>query len=387
MRRLGLLVCFAALAAAALIPASAGARRTAADRKLDQALHRLVRRDGGPPGAIAIVQRGKRRVVHRAGVANLKTGRRPRGSDHMRIASVAKAYSGAVALSLVDAGKLSLDDTIGSRLPSLPSAWYAVTLRELLQHTSGLPSYTTNKEFLAQLSSNPRMHFDHSKLLDYVRSEPLEFAPGTKYEYSNSDNIAVGMMVEAVTGESYESQLASFVYDPLDLAQTSLPSGFAIPRPFIHGYDVSERKPQDLSTVLSASGVWASGGIIATPFDLNSFIRGYVGRRLFGRTVQDQQFAFVPGESEPRGPGVNAAGAGIFRYKTACGTVFGHTGNFPGYTQFAAAARNGKRSVTVSVNTQLANAAPGAPAAGDPKAFAALRKTDEAAVCAALGAG
>ncbi len=98
----------------------------------------------------------------------------------------------------------------------------------------------------------------------------------------------------------------------------------------------------------------ASGGIVSTPADLNSFIRGYVGGRLFGSKTSSQQRQVVEGgSSEPPGPGINAAGLAILRYETRCGTVWGHTGNTPGYAQFMAASPNGNRSVTVSVNTQL----------------------------------
>ena len=80
------------------------------------------------------------------------------------------------------------------------------------------------------------------------------------------------------------------------------------------------------------SVVWASGAMVSTPFELNRFIRAYASGRLFGAATHSQQLRFVPGSSEPPGPGTNAAGLGIFRYRTRCGTVFGHTGNFPGYT-------------------------------------------------------
>ena len=93
-----------------------------ADAALDRALEELVAMDGGPPGVIAIVQRGQSREVHSFGVRNLKNNLPLRAKDHMRIASVAKAFSGAVALSLVSKGVLSLNDTIGDLLPGLPKA-------------------------------------------------------------------------------------------------------------------------------------------------------------------------------------------------------------------------------------------------------------------------
>jgi D-alanyl-D-alanine carboxypeptidase len=91
-----------------------------ADAALDRALEELVAMEGGPPGVIAVIQRGQHREVHTFGVANLKNNRPMRVDDRMRIASTAKAFSGAVALSLVSEGKLSLHDTIGKRLPDLP---------------------------------------------------------------------------------------------------------------------------------------------------------------------------------------------------------------------------------------------------------------------------
>jgi D-alanyl-D-alanine carboxypeptidase len=112
-------------------------QKRSADGALDRALKDLVAMEGGPPGVIAVVQRGKQRKVHTFGVRNIKSGLPIRVDDHMRIASVAKAFSGAVALSLVSEGKLSLQDTIGEWLPELPEAWWEVTLRQLLKTPAG----------------------------------------------------------------------------------------------------------------------------------------------------------------------------------------------------------------------------------------------------------
>ena len=133
--------------------------------------------------------------------------------------------------------------------------------------------------------------------------------------------------------------------------------------------------------VVAAGWSWASGGIVSTPADLNAFIRGYVSGKLFDeRTRAKQRRVVEGGSSEPPGPGKNSAGLGIFRYETRCGTVWGHTGNTPGYTQFMAASPNGRRSVTVSINSQLTLTPP----VGDPDAFKALRRAEGLAVCAAL---
>ena len=359
------------------------AQAIAADAALDRALKRLVALRGGPPGVIAIVQRDLHQEVHSFGVANVRTERPMRINDRMRLASTSKAFSGAVALSLVSKGKLSLNDTIGEWLPGLPDAWHEITLRQLLNHTSGLPNFTEDPDFLAALEASPKNAPPPRKLLSFVEDEPLNFEPGTQYEYSNTDNVTVGLMVQAATGKIYEKQLQEQVFGPLGLRKTSLPRGANLREPFIHGYDndPSQQPPEDLSEVLASGWFWASGGMVSTPADLNRFVRGYVGGELFDPwTRWQQRRVFEGGRSDPPGPGKNSAGLGIFRYETRCGTVWGHTGNYPGYTQFLAASPDGRRSVTVSANTQLS------PVQGAPGVFKALRRAETRAVCAALAA-
>jgi D-alanyl-D-alanine carboxypeptidase len=213
----------------------------------------------------------------------------------------------------------------------------------------------------------------------FVANQTLLFAPGSKYDYSDTDNIVVGLMVEAVTGQTYESELATQVYTPLSLANTSLPSTTAMGQPTLYGYQLQKgQPPEDITTALSPSGAWASGGMVSTPAELNTFMRAYVGGRLFGPTVQKAQRQFVPGSSGPPGPGTNSAGLAIYRYQTKCGTVYGHTGNFPGYTMFAAATSDGSRSVVVAINTQLNAKKPVS------TAYTALRNLESTAVCAAV---
>lgn len=378
--RLPFVVLLAAACIAGLVHASARAADIPGDdsRALRRQLQELTTAPGGPPGAIAVLERGSRSEVYRAGVAETGTGRPVEVTDHMRIASTAKAYSGAVSLQLVDRGKLRLSDTVGKVLPRLPHAWHRVTLRQLLNHTSGLPDFSADPEFLTLVTENPRRHFDSRRLLDFVADEPLVFRPGSRYAYSNSDNIAVALMAEVVTGRRYEDLLAQLVYRPLDLRSTSLPQGYRMPEPYMHGYDVTPpNPPEDISEVLSASGVWASGGIISTPKDMTTFIRGYAGGKLVSDRTRRQQLKWVNGASEPAGPGTNSAGLAIFRYTTRCGVVFGHTGNFPGYTQLVAATPDGKRSLTVSLTTQVNKT-------NKPELLERLRTVEENFVCALL---
>jgi D-alanyl-D-alanine carboxypeptidase len=367
---------------------AAGGRPVAASPKhvhggeadLRRALERLVDMRDGPPGAAAIVQRGRHRELVRAGVGNVHTDRKIRARDHMRIASVSKAFSGAVALRLVQRGDLSLQSRIGQFLRRAPKSWRRITLTELLQHTSGLPDYTGVKAFLDQFIAHPHRRWRPRQVLAFVLHKKLNFTPGSSYKYSNTDNLVVGLMVHAATHDSYKRELHRRVLRPLGLDRTSLLIGFHLPDPSVRGYAVDPpHPPEDVTTQFGMSSLWASGGMQSTPGELNRFIRAYASGRLYGPGIRRRQLHFVKGESDPTGPGRNSAGLGIFRYRTGCGTVFGHTGNFFGYTQFAAATRNGKRSVTVSVNTQSSEKV------GPPHVFRSLRHAFGEAVCAALG--
>jgi D-alanyl-D-alanine carboxypeptidase len=361
------------------LPATAGTGGS--DGPLQRAIEDLTSRPDGPPGAIVLVQRGRSLEVLRAGVANVRTGAPMPPWKHMRIASTAKAYSGGVALSLVERGLLSLEDTIAELLPWAPDAWGHVTLAQALHHTSGLPDFSASPAFQEYVVAHLRDPVPPRRLLAFVADQGLGFDPGTQYRYSNSDNIVVALMAAAVTGHRYERVLRDLVLRPLGLRDTTLPADAAMPAPFIRGYDFDDMSaPEDVSELFAAGYAFASGGIVSTPLDQNRFIRAYVGRDLFGAATQDEQFDFIAGgASEPPGPGRNAAGLAIFRYRTRCGTMFGHTGNTSGYTQFFAASRDGRRSTVVSINIQSTPAV-------RPDVFDDLRRVYTLAVCAANAA-
>src|SRR5689334_12561948 len=272
-------------------PASAGGPPPGTGA-LQQALTDLVHEPGGPPGVIVTLGSGSGLTVLTAGTGNLTTGRAPRAGDAMRIASVAKAMSGATALVLVSRGRLSLDDRIGTLLPDLPRAWHQVTLRQLLAHTSGIPDFSQSPSFRDALVASPQNPPPPRKLLGFIEDPTLLFAPGTQYRYSNSDNIAAALMVQAATGRSYADVLQSVVLGPAHLSATSLPVGSALPAPYLHGYDVSARPPEDVSTQIAAGWSWASGGIVSTPTDLARFIGAYVRGDFGNRRPRAAQFDF-----------------------------------------------------------------------------------------------
>jgi D-alanyl-D-alanine carboxypeptidase len=371
-----------AILAVTLAGLAGGAALAKAGKRLDKlqrGLEEVVELPEGPPGASALIKRRGRVDFLKAGIANLETGAKYRRNDHFRIASTSKAFSGAVALVLADHGVLSLDSTIGEVLPDLPDAWSGVTLLQLLQHTSGIASYTKAPGYQQYLATRREDPLPPEDLLAFVADDPLRFQPGTEYAYSNSDNIVIGLMAEAASGSSYDQLLRELVFTPLRLDRTSLPNGLEIPEPYVRGYDnTPPNPPEDISEVINAQLVWAAGALISTPMDLTRFIRAYASGALITRSMRTRQRDFIPGAAgEPPGPGQNSGGLTLYRYRTECGTVLGHSGNFPGYTTLMIATPNGRRSAVVTVNEQLAEDA-------KPETFEHLHRVFKLAACAAL---
>jgi D-alanyl-D-alanine carboxypeptidase len=374
--------CFVALVLAlALGPGSAAAAESdRRDAALDRALDELVRMPGGPPGVVAAVQRGEKIKLHRAGVAEIGSAEPIKLRDHVRIASVAKAFSGYVALRLVSKGVLKLNDTVGEFVAGTPAAWSGITLRQLLHHTSGIESFIKDREFQQYLLGHLTDYISPYFAISFVFDDPLLFTPGTAYGYSNTDNHLIGLMVESATGRSYVRNLAAQISKPLRLTDTSLPeTDLALPSPFARGYDVTPGDPpEDLTSVISPSSAWASGAIVSSPRDMTRFIRSWASGELLSKKARRAQLRFIPGDGEPPGPGENSVGLAIFRYRTGCGKFFGHSGNTPGYTNWVGATKNGNRSVAVTATTQLT------PTTGAPGVFDALREAERLAACAAL---
>jgi D-alanyl-D-alanine carboxypeptidase len=359
---------------------AAAAEADRRDAALDRALDALVQMPGGPPGVIATVQRRGEVRLHRAGVAEIGVAEPIKRRDHLRIASVAKAFSGYVALRLVSKGVLSLNDTVGEHVAGTPAAWSEITLRQLLQHTSGIESFIKDPEFQQYLGGHLTDYISPFFAISFVFDDSLLFTPGTAYGYSNTDNILIGLMVESATGRPYARNLAAQISKPLRLTDTSLPEvELTMPSPFARGYDVTPGDPpEDQTSIISPSSAWASGAIVSSPRDMVRFIRAWASGKFLSKKARRAQLSFIPGDGEPPGPGENSVGLAIFRYRTGCGKFFGHSGNTPGYTNWVGASKNGRRAVAVTATTQLT------PTTGAPGVFDALREAERLAACAAL---
>ncbi len=234
-----LAVAFAALLFALAGVAKSEAKPTKTALALQSSLNKVIRAPNSPPGIAGLIVRSGKRQFFRRGRGNVRSGSAPRLWLPFRIASVSKAYNGAVALSLVAHGKLRLYDTIGKLLPNLLPRARKVTLAQALQHTAGLADYIRDNEFIKKLIARPSRYMTPRRLLSFVRDDRLEFRPGTEYEYSDSDNIVVGLMAEKVTGIPYEWLMRREIARKSFMVRPDLPRRLFMPTPFLHGYEIS----------------------------------------------------------------------------------------------------------------------------------------------------
>src|SRR5262245_50277019 len=162
----------------------------------------------GVPGAILLVRDGDRTVRLTSGSARLAPRVRMEPNDRFRAGSITKSFVSTVVLELVGEGKLALSDTVERRLPGLVPNGDHITVRQLLNHTSGLYNYTDDPDLLRALTnlSSDRV-FKPEELLAMATSHPPLFKPGARWSYSNTNYIVLGLIVEAVTGKPLEQEL------------------------------------------------------------------------------------------------------------------------------------------------------------------------------------
>ena len=183
---------------------------------IDDYIQGLMQKRHIPGVSIAVVRDGKVILAKGYGVANVELSVPATERTVYQLASVTKMFTATAIMMLVAEGKLKLDDRITERLSDLPAAWRDVTVRHLLNHTSGIKSYTSVKDF----HKTSRKDYDRRELLALVTKVPLEFAPGEKWSYCNTGYFLLGMLIEKVSGKEYGEFLDERIFQPLGMTQT-----------------------------------------------------------------------------------------------------------------------------------------------------------------------
>ncbi|MFK4066737.1 serine hydrolase domain-containing protein [Streptomyces sp. NPDC029674] len=363
----------AAMAATAFVApaqASADAARAVPDasdapaapqghRATQRAMDAAVR--AGTPGVTAQARDRHGVWASTSGVGDRTTGA-PRGkNDRFRVGSITKTFVATVLLQMEAEGKLDLDDTVEHHLPGLirgnGNDGHRITVRQLLNHTSGLFDYLSDEKYLETYMQGDgylKHRYDTLPPKKHVRvalaHRPL-FEPGAKHSYSNTNYVLAGLIIEKAGGRTYEAEVRDRIIKPLGLKATSNPdNGIHLPQPSSRGY--SKLFPSDPGriddiTEMNGSQGWADGDIISTTGDLNRFYNAL----LRGKLLPPKQLkAMQTTVTVPDSPDM-AYGLGLTRLRTSCGTtLWGHGGGMVGWLSLAVSTADGRHQLAFSYN-------------------------------------
>jgi len=257
--------------------------------------------------------------------------------DYYRVASNTKTMTGTIILQLVQEGQLSLDDSVSKYRPEVPNG-QNITIAELLNMRSGLFDYLSTKAWLNAEDQNHQMVWTPAQLEALAFAEPPNFPPGQGFNYSNTNTLLLGLIIEQITGQSLDTAFQDRIFTPLGLKHTYLPSATTntIDDPHAQGYcfgsfaggcnpTPGQSVPPNDVTDTNPSWAWAAGGVISTPSDLARYAKALVGGGLLDPEMQQERLAslqVVPGRPDS------------IRYGYALltlGPLIGHTGDFPGF--------------------------------------------------------
>jgi D-alanyl-D-alanine carboxypeptidase len=316
--------------------------------ELDDRLEAVVR--SGLPGVVAFVA-GEERA---AGVANLATGERMTPAHCFHIGSVMKTFVATIVLQLVDEGALDLDGDSG--------IVEGVTVRQLLNHTSGLPDFfddITEVFEPYQKDLAYRWPLGAHKMLAIDKEKPRLFAPGAGWSYRGSNYLALGLLVEETTGSTLRDALRRRIAGPLGLEATDLPGRGPKPACLARGYFPVDFPllpgpgPVD-GTELDMPWNWAGGGgIVSTAREVARFLQTLLGGEVLPAHLLAEMLTTVPSdwdETDAYGLGIAEISSMMRKADSPCGSAWGHIGFSTGYTTIALASKDGERQVVIMTN-------------------------------------
>ncbi|KAA6218905.1 serine hydrolase domain-containing protein [Streptomyces filamentosus] len=323
-------------------PEDGGGLGPALTRRLDATVEK-VRRAAGIPGiVVGVWLPGKGCYVRATGVADERTGAPMSADTYVRIGSETKTFTVTALLQLVDEGRVGLDDPIDDYVRGVPNG-HAVTLRQLAGMRSGLFPYTSDPAFVSDLLNAPERPFEPWEALSYGYRHANTSAPGTAFQYSNSNLVLLGMVVEKVTGRPLAEVLHDRVIRPAGLRHSFLAEDARFPEPHARGY--TDQTPTGAvadATDWNPSWAWAAGAMVSNLHDLRRWAPVVATGKLLGPATQAQRMKTLP-------TGFPGTTYGLGILKT--GGWIGHNGSIPGYETVTVYLPSKRATLVLMLNT------------------------------------
>lgn len=273
-----------------------GESSPAFDEDLQQQMQQIVEQvmaEDNIPGVIVgvwVPDRGE--WVTAVGQADIETGRQMSTEDKVRIASNTKTFVATLILQLVDEGKIDLDDTLEEYISGVPNG-DLITIRQILNMTAGIFSFTEDEVFLEEFTADPLMDITPQEELDIALSYPPDFPPGEGWHYSDTNYEILGMIAEQVTGNPIEEEIQVRIIEPLGLTSTSFPTTPDMPNGSAKGYLLSEDGELMDYTRVNPAVAWAGGAMISDLEDLKVWTKALATGELISEEMHQQQLQWV----------------------------------------------------------------------------------------------
>lgn len=279
-------------------------------------------------------------------------------NDHFRVGSLTKPFTATAILKQIEKGKLKFTDTLDQFVKEIPYG-KEITVRDLLSMRSGVYEFEADSGFSISFALNPTMNFGPQDAVKIIRKHEAYSAPGKKTEYSNSNYVLLGLILEQVSGETAEAAITKEVIKPLGLEQTTFPAPtvtepipWQLPATYAHGYNPFLGTLRE-STNMNARIPWTAGAIVSTIGDLSKFAQAQDGSTLLSPTMQEERLKFCPNPYSYEGPTEYGYGLGLF----SLGTWLGHSGSVPGYESVSFYEPATGATIAVMANLQTTNVA------------------------------
>jgi D-alanyl-D-alanine carboxypeptidase len=338
-------------------PAASSAREWRAYRaRVQQAIDAVVA--GGAPGVVAYARDGRREFTVTSGLRDVAAQKRMQKKSEFRVASITKTFVAAALLRLVGRGILGLDDSVEAWLPGVVPNGAAITIRQLLEHTSGVYNYTTDNFFLSDRNADPTRAWTPDELLAVAFSHPPRFEPGSAYEYSNTGYVLAALVLEAATGLAAATVLEEEIFEPLRLRRVGFEEDLALPGPFARGYRLFSGGRVE-EAPYHPTGYWGAGNVAADARTIARFFRALLG----GDVIEAQQLEQMRTLGAYSG-GKILVGYGLGLYQAVLGECdepwWGHDGYYgPGYVSISANSEDASRQVVMLINASQEFFSPG----------------------------
>ncbi len=301
----------------------------------------------GVPGALGLAGHGSSVQTAAAGVAEAAAGSPLTPGHRFRIGSIAKTFVATVVLQLVTSGRLRLSNSVETHLPGLVDRGGEITVRQLLNHTSGIPDY-----FSACLSGDPRRIWTPRELVAASRQEPR--GEPRRWAYSNTNYVLLGLLIEAVTGTPVERELEQRIIEPLDLRSTGSSNDAPVARGYLAASNpIFPAEGSDPVDVTEVGSTWGWPKLVSSAEDVARFFEGLLGGELLPAAKVDAMLAGVESdwvESDRYGLGIEEMSSLMGVSDSPHGPRWGHIGLGLGHTVVALASRDGRRRTVVMVN-------------------------------------